>query len=91
MSKHASERSKVIDRYALARAPAFVREAEFVKLELNGIIFRMGQFCIYQKPLSNELFFVFVSTWPARCFLALMAQLNALIILPQQVTGLVWK
>ncbi len=32
-----------------------------------------------------------VSRWPARCSLALMALLNALISLPQQVAGLFWK
>ncbi len=36
--------------------PAFVREAEFVKLEFNGNIFRMGQFRIYQKHMSTEFF-----------------------------------
>ncbi len=34
---------------------------------------------------------MFVSRWPARCFLTLMAQLNALISLPQKVAGLILK
>ncbi len=51
----------------------------------------MGQICITQKHMSNEFFFVFVCRWPARCSLALMVQLNALISLPQQVAGLIWK
>ncbi len=34
---------------------------------------------------------MFESRWPACCFLTLMAQLNALISLPQQVAGLMWK
>ncbi len=33
--KQANERSKAIDRYVLARTPAFVHEAEYVKLEFN--------------------------------------------------------
>ncbi len=42
--------------------------------------------------MSDELcFIVFVSRWPARCFLTLMGQLHALINLPQQVAGLIWK
>ncbi len=42
--------------------------------------------------MSNSfVLVVFESRWPARCFLALMAQLNALISLPQQVAGLIWK
>ncbi len=34
---------------------------------------------------------LFVSRWPARRFLALMVQLNALLSLPQQVSGRIWK
>ncbi len=60
-------------------------------VEFNGKIFRMGQFCITQKHMSNGFFMVFVSRWPTRCLLTLMAQLNALISLPQQVAGLIWK
>ncbi len=46
------------------------------------------------SPKTHELgvvFIVFESRWPAWCFLTLMAQLNALISLPQQVAGLIWK
>ncbi len=34
---------------------------------------------------------MFVSRWPARYSLTIMAQLNALISLPQRVAGIIWK
>ncbi len=51
----------------------------------------MGQFFINHKHVNNEFTIVFASRWPARCFLTLMAQLNALIGLPQQVAVRIWK
>ncbi len=34
---------------------------------------------------------MFVSRWPARCFVTVLAQLNAVISLPQQEAGLICK
>ncbi len=61
---------------------------------LMNLMERYFEWANFVTPKTHELrvvFIVFVSRWPARCFLTLMAQLNALISLPQQEAGLIWK
>ncbi len=60
-------------------------------LDLMEWYFEWANFVPTQNTWVTVFFIVFVSRWPVRCSLTLMAQLNALYSLPQQEAPHIWK